>query len=151
LPARGGREGIDHFGFQVEDMEGTLKTAAAAGAQGDAAKKPRDGRFAEMGGYDPAGQLIDCSVEGWKEETALFTLASLLCQYNGEEANPGIGDKARESLDNPNGADRPTISFDVRNACRRSNEALDRPRRHQQQRRAAVDRQRAGDFSEIWH
>jgi catechol 2,3-dioxygenase-like lactoylglutathione lyase family enzyme len=27
LPARGGREGIDHFGFQVEDMEGTLKTA----------------------------------------------------------------------------------------------------------------------------
>ena len=27
LPARGGREGIDHFGFQVEDMETTLKTA----------------------------------------------------------------------------------------------------------------------------
>src|SRR5215813_14760136 len=45
LPARGGREGIDHFGFQVEDMEATLKTAAAAGAHGDAAKKPRDGRF----------------------------------------------------------------------------------------------------------
>jgi len=31
LPARGGREGIDHFGFQVEDMEGTLKTAGSAG------------------------------------------------------------------------------------------------------------------------
>jgi catechol 2,3-dioxygenase-like lactoylglutathione lyase family enzyme len=66
LPARGGREGIDHFGFQVEDMEGTLKTAGAAGAQGDAAKKPRDGRFAEVGVHDPAGQLIDVSVHGWK-------------------------------------------------------------------------------------
>ena len=43
LPARGGREGIDHFGFQVEDMDGTLKTAAAAGAQGDSAKNPAMG------------------------------------------------------------------------------------------------------------
>jgi catechol 2,3-dioxygenase-like lactoylglutathione lyase family enzyme len=33
LPARGGREGIDHFGFQVEDLEGTLKTAASTGAK----------------------------------------------------------------------------------------------------------------------
>jgi lactoylglutathione lyase len=66
LPARGGREGIDHFGFQVEDMEGTLKTAAATGAQGDSAKKPRDGRFAEVGIQDPVGQPVDVSVHGWK-------------------------------------------------------------------------------------
>ena len=66
LPARGGREGIDHFGFQVEDMETTLKTAGAAGAQGDAAKKPRDGRFAEVGVQDPSGQSVDVSVHGWK-------------------------------------------------------------------------------------
>jgi hypothetical protein len=66
LPARGGREGIDHFGFQVEDMEGTLKTATTAGAKTEAEKKPRDGRFAEMGVHDPAGQLVDVSVHGWK-------------------------------------------------------------------------------------
>ena len=32
LPARGGREGIDHFGFQVENMDATLKTANDTGA-----------------------------------------------------------------------------------------------------------------------
>ena len=53
LPARGGREGIDHFGFQVDEMEHTLATAQSAGAKGDSEKKPRDGRFAEMGVHDP--------------------------------------------------------------------------------------------------
>ena len=66
LPARGGREGIDHFGFQVEDMETTLKTAQVSGAKTEADKKPRDGRFAEMGVHDPVGQLVDVSVHGWK-------------------------------------------------------------------------------------
>ena len=66
LPARGEREGIDHFGFQVEDMDDTVSTATAAGAKGDSAKKPRDGRFAEVGVHDPAGQLVDVSVHGWK-------------------------------------------------------------------------------------
>jgi len=66
LPARGGREGIDHFGFQVENMDATLKTANDTGAKENAEKKPRDGRFAEMGVHDPVGQLVDVSVHGWK-------------------------------------------------------------------------------------
>jgi catechol 2,3-dioxygenase-like lactoylglutathione lyase family enzyme len=66
LPARGGREGIDHLGFHVEDMDGTLKIAAAVGAKSDSYKKPRDGRFAEMGIQDPAGTPVDVSVHGWK-------------------------------------------------------------------------------------
>ena len=66
LSAHGGREGIDHFGFQVENMEETLKTAMTTGAQREADKKPRDGRFAEMGVHDPVGQLVDVSVHGWK-------------------------------------------------------------------------------------
>src|SRR5580765_5455789 len=66
LPARGGREGIDHFGFQVENMDETLKTANTTGAKENAEKKPRDGRFAEMGVHDPVGQLVDVSVHGWK-------------------------------------------------------------------------------------
>ena len=59
LPARGGREGIDHFGFQVENIEETLTAAEAAGAKSAADQKPRDGRFAEMGVHDPTGQLVD--------------------------------------------------------------------------------------------
>lgn len=66
LPARGGREGIDHFGFQVDDMEQTLRVAGDAGANGNTEKKPRDGRFAEMGVHDPAGTPVDVSVNGWK-------------------------------------------------------------------------------------
>src|SRR5258708_29948008 len=46
LPARGGREGIDHFGFQVEEMEHTLATAGGAGAERDSEEKPRHGRLA---------------------------------------------------------------------------------------------------------
>ncbi|MBM4299409.1 MAG: VOC family protein [Deltaproteobacteria bacterium] len=66
LPAHGGREGIDHFGFQVENMEATLHVAQSSGAKTGAEKKPKDGRFAEMGVHDPVGQLVDVSVHGWK-------------------------------------------------------------------------------------
>jgi len=66
LPARGERQGIDHFGFQVDDMAGTVRMAAVNGGQGEAYKKPRDGRFAEMGVHDPAGTLVDVSTHGWK-------------------------------------------------------------------------------------
>lgn len=66
LPARGGREGINHFGFQVENMEETLRVAAGAGAKSDTETKPRDGRFAEMGIFDPTGTPVDVSVHGWK-------------------------------------------------------------------------------------
>ena len=70
LPARGGREGIDHFGFQVENMDETLNVARASGAKADAEKKPKDGRFAEMGVHDPVGQLVDVAVHGWKAHRA---------------------------------------------------------------------------------
>ena len=73
LPARGGREGIDHFGFQVEDMEGTLNTAGAAGARGDAAKKHRDGRFAEMGDHDPLGDLSMSRCTAGRRKIDLFS------------------------------------------------------------------------------
>ncbi len=66
LPARGGREGIDHFGFQVENLDETLKSAQVSGAKTDAEAKPKDGRFAEMGVHDPVGQLVDVTVHGWK-------------------------------------------------------------------------------------
>jgi catechol 2,3-dioxygenase-like lactoylglutathione lyase family enzyme len=58
-------EGINHFGFKIEDMEVTAKAAKEAGASSEAASVPRDGRFAETFVRDPAGTRIDLSVAGW--------------------------------------------------------------------------------------
>jgi hypothetical protein len=65
LPARNRREGIFHFGIQVEDVKGAAATALAAGATGGKAELPRDGRFAETFVLDPVGTRVDLS-PGWK-------------------------------------------------------------------------------------
>jgi catechol 2,3-dioxygenase-like lactoylglutathione lyase family enzyme len=66
LPARGRPEGIFHFGFQVDDVEGTAERAQAAGATQGPKGVPRDGRFAEVFIVDPAGTRVDLSRDGWK-------------------------------------------------------------------------------------
>jgi len=65
LPARNRREGIYHFGMEVEDVKGAKQTALAAGATGGTAELPRDGRFAETFVLDPVGTRVDLSL-GWK-------------------------------------------------------------------------------------
>jgi catechol 2,3-dioxygenase-like lactoylglutathione lyase family enzyme len=65
LPARNRREGIYHFGIEVEDVRGAVDTALAAGATGGKAELPRDGRFAETFILDPVGTRVDVS-KGWK-------------------------------------------------------------------------------------
>jgi catechol 2,3-dioxygenase-like lactoylglutathione lyase family enzyme len=65
LPARNRREGIFHFGIQVEDVKGAVDTALAAGASGGRAELPKDGRFAETFVLDPVGTRVDLS-PGWK-------------------------------------------------------------------------------------
>jgi catechol 2,3-dioxygenase-like lactoylglutathione lyase family enzyme len=65
LPARNRREGIFHFGMQVEDVKGAVQTAKAAGATGGTDKLPKDGRFAETFVLDPVGTRVDLS-PGWK-------------------------------------------------------------------------------------
>jgi len=65
LPARNRREGIYHFGMEVEDVKGATQTALAAGATGGTANLPRDGRFAETFVLDPVGTRVDLSL-GWK-------------------------------------------------------------------------------------
>jgi catechol 2,3-dioxygenase-like lactoylglutathione lyase family enzyme len=65
LPARNRREGIYHFGMQVEDVKSAAQTALAAGATGGTAELPKDGRFAETFVLDPSGTRIDLS-PGWK-------------------------------------------------------------------------------------
>ena len=65
LPASNRREGIYHFGIEVEDVQGAVETALAAGATGGKAELPKDGRFAETFVLDPVGTRVDLS-KGWK-------------------------------------------------------------------------------------
>jgi catechol 2,3-dioxygenase-like lactoylglutathione lyase family enzyme len=66
LPSRGAQQGIDHFGFEVDDPEGTVGSALEAGAVQGSHTLPRDGRFAEIFFRDPVGQRVDLSKQGWK-------------------------------------------------------------------------------------
>jgi catechol 2,3-dioxygenase-like lactoylglutathione lyase family enzyme len=65
LPARNRREGIYHFGMEVEDVKRAAQTALTAGASGGTAELPKDGRFAETFILDPVGTRVDLSL-GWK-------------------------------------------------------------------------------------
>lgn len=65
LPARNRREGIFHFGMEVEDVKGAVATAKGNGATGGTDKLPKDGRFAETFVLDPVGTRVDLSL-GWK-------------------------------------------------------------------------------------
>ncbi len=67
LPARGRREGMYHFGFQVDDVERAAELALAQGATQAAQSVPRDGRFAEVYIKDPDGTRLDLS-RGWKTD-----------------------------------------------------------------------------------
>lgn len=58
-------EGIDHFGFKIDDMNRTTSEALEAGASEGRSGVPRDGRFAEEYVRDPVGVRIDLSVAGW--------------------------------------------------------------------------------------
>jgi methylmalonyl-CoA/ethylmalonyl-CoA epimerase len=66
LPAEDGHECIDHFGFEVEDLQKMANSALEAGAQQGPRDLPRDGRFAEVFIKDPTGQRVDLSKQGWK-------------------------------------------------------------------------------------
>jgi hypothetical protein len=68
LPARGGKEGINHFGFQVDNVQETGRVGKEAGAQTGIAPRPRDGRYAEFRIHDPVGTGVDLSEAGWATE-----------------------------------------------------------------------------------
>jgi catechol 2,3-dioxygenase-like lactoylglutathione lyase family enzyme len=68
LPAGDREEGIDHFGFEVDDVEGAARAAMANGASKGPEETPRDGRFTEAFIRDPVGTRIDLSAAGWLTE-----------------------------------------------------------------------------------
>jgi catechol 2,3-dioxygenase-like lactoylglutathione lyase family enzyme len=66
LPARNGqRQGIDHLGFEVENVDAAAIPAIEAGAS-KPKESPKDGRFAEFFLYDLVGTRVDLSEHGWK-------------------------------------------------------------------------------------
>lgn len=65
IPAHGGPQGINHFGFQVEDAQAVGRAAKAAGASGSLAPRPRDGRYVEVRLHDPVGTPVDLAEAGW--------------------------------------------------------------------------------------
>jgi catechol 2,3-dioxygenase-like lactoylglutathione lyase family enzyme len=64
LPITSRPEGIYHFGFEVDDVDGAFDHAMAAGAKPPYKTLPRDGRFAEKFVVDPVGIKVDLS-RGW--------------------------------------------------------------------------------------
>lgn len=64
LPLTSRPEGIYHFGFEVDDVDGAFDQAIAAGANPPYKTLPRDGRFAEKFVVDPGGIKLDLS-RGW--------------------------------------------------------------------------------------
>ncbi len=58
-------EGINHFGFVVDDIESTRETGVAAGAKPGSNDIPRDGRYAEAYIVDPSGTRVDLTDKGW--------------------------------------------------------------------------------------
>jgi catechol 2,3-dioxygenase-like lactoylglutathione lyase family enzyme len=66
LPNLGdGREGINHFGFKVDDVEEAMQLGIASGGKPSTTVKPRDGRYAETAIVDPSGTSVDLTDKGW--------------------------------------------------------------------------------------
>ncbi len=61
-------EGLDHFGFAVDDVTATAELALQNGATQGRTEVPRDGRFADSFVRDPIGQRVDLSATGWATE-----------------------------------------------------------------------------------
>jgi len=58
------KEGIYHFGFQVDDVEALRPVSEQMGATSKIDKRP-DNREAEFRLYDPDGNPVDLSKHGW--------------------------------------------------------------------------------------
>jgi catechol 2,3-dioxygenase-like lactoylglutathione lyase family enzyme len=63
-------EGLDHFGFAVDDVQDAAALAMRNGATQGRTEVPRDGRFADSYVRDPIGQRVDLSDTGWATEPA---------------------------------------------------------------------------------
>lgn len=65
FPADGMDEGLDHFGFHVENVEVVANAALAAGALRCAKRVSITGHGHEVSITDPIGERVDLSSSGW--------------------------------------------------------------------------------------
>jgi catechol 2,3-dioxygenase-like lactoylglutathione lyase family enzyme len=63
--AEGKPSGLNHFGFEIEDMEETTAQLEAAGVPAPV-KRPADRHYAETRAFDPDGNNFDLSVNGFE-------------------------------------------------------------------------------------
>ncbi|HEY7066506.1 MAG TPA: VOC family protein [Chloroflexota bacterium] len=59
LPARGQHEGIDHFGFEVESVDGAVTAAETAAGEAWHGARTTPGQYAALRIHDPVGTGID--------------------------------------------------------------------------------------------
>ncbi|MGH3280870.1 MAG: VOC family protein [Trebonia sp.] len=64
LPARGGKEGMDHFGFEIEDEARVTQAAKDFGAKKLPEPRPADRPYAQKRLYDPVGTGVDLAGPG---------------------------------------------------------------------------------------
>lgn len=67
--AEGKPSGLNHFGFQVEDMDEISARIEAAGVPAPV-KRPADRHYAETRAFDPDGNNFDLSVNGYERVRA---------------------------------------------------------------------------------
>ncbi|HTM10860.1 MAG TPA: VOC family protein [Verrucomicrobiae bacterium] len=65
--AQQSRNGLYHFGIQIDDIDDTLKRVDTAQPNKPVRKRPAGTPFAEMRVSDPDGNFIDLSVHGFLE------------------------------------------------------------------------------------
>lgn len=65
--AQQSRNGLYHFGIQIDDMDATLKRAGKSQPNKAVRKRPEGTPFAEQRVSDPDGNFIDFSVHGFLE------------------------------------------------------------------------------------
>ena len=63
--AEGKPSGLNHFGFQIEDMDEITAQLEAAGVPAPV-KRPADRHYAETRAFDPDGNNFDLSVNGYE-------------------------------------------------------------------------------------
>lgn len=69
LPLRDGDkgEGLDHFGFEIDDMAGVAEKLVACGVAAPKVR-PNNPPYAEQRAIDPHGNEFDLSVHGYEQE-----------------------------------------------------------------------------------
>ncbi|MFI6350991.1 VOC family protein [Streptomyces sp. NPDC050560] len=72
-PRKPGRQaGLDHFGFEVDDLDATLARARELYPDLDAVKRPSNRPFAAYSAHDPAGNVFDLSQAGLSNRGGVY-------------------------------------------------------------------------------